>query len=462
MSARLAAAPNLCCDHHGGAGTTAAGLRFGLPTFVCPFFGDQFMWGEMVRRAGVGPAPCPIDDLTDDILVTRLTELQSPEIISKAKWMAKQMAKEDGIRGGVNHFLSSLPRDNMFCDVSLLLGETKLAKVYLKESGLKVSLEVASLLALKQRTSRNLNRRWYGIVKRPLIDLHNLFLHWKRSNRYGSFDLRAHAVMTYALGRVETLAQGCWAGIAGLFHNVLRSPLQIFAKPDKYARSHGAFGCLWGLLVSGFFVIKYCIHGVLVFIDRIVIGVSNGCFHTRYLYFCDPASYYRVHSVASADVFAEVHALAAKGMTRSRKNELFHGLDMAITALRIWKQARPRYPREHWHFQVVKAGDLRELVPCLQDSNNDYNRSMYYPNFKLSTAEVLLLVQGLQEMGDETTLSFSMFCSMLRQTLARRFTEELNTLSSELDSEVQRKPSMAEIFLTTYEVEQLSTTIKGI
>jgi sterol 3beta-glucosyltransferase len=34
-----------CCAvvHHGGAGTTSAGLRYGLPTLVCPFFGDQFM-----------------------------------------------------------------------------------------------------------------------------------------------------------------------------------------------------------------------------------------------------------------------------------------------------------------------------------------------------------------------------------------------------------------------------------
>lgn len=27
--------------HHGGAGTTAIGLRNGLPTIVVPFFGDQ-------------------------------------------------------------------------------------------------------------------------------------------------------------------------------------------------------------------------------------------------------------------------------------------------------------------------------------------------------------------------------------------------------------------------------------
>jgi len=34
--------------HHGGASTTAMGLRCGKPTMVCPFFGDQFFWAEMV------------------------------------------------------------------------------------------------------------------------------------------------------------------------------------------------------------------------------------------------------------------------------------------------------------------------------------------------------------------------------------------------------------------------------
>ena len=34
--------------HHGGAGTTGAGLRAGRPTVVCPFVGDQFFWGRRV------------------------------------------------------------------------------------------------------------------------------------------------------------------------------------------------------------------------------------------------------------------------------------------------------------------------------------------------------------------------------------------------------------------------------
>src|SRR5262249_5130227 len=50
--------------HHGGAGTTAAGLRAGLPTGGVPFFGGQFFWGHGVLGAGAGPEPIPIGTLT--------------------------------------------------------------------------------------------------------------------------------------------------------------------------------------------------------------------------------------------------------------------------------------------------------------------------------------------------------------------------------------------------------------
>ncbi|GMF72078.1 unnamed protein product [Aspergillus oryzae var. brunneus] len=40
--------------HHGGAGTTGASLRAGVPTIVKPFFGDQFFFGTRVEDLGVG------------------------------------------------------------------------------------------------------------------------------------------------------------------------------------------------------------------------------------------------------------------------------------------------------------------------------------------------------------------------------------------------------------------------
>jgi sterol 3beta-glucosyltransferase len=38
--------------HHGGAGTTAAAMRAGIPTMVVPFFGDQFFWADVVSFSG--------------------------------------------------------------------------------------------------------------------------------------------------------------------------------------------------------------------------------------------------------------------------------------------------------------------------------------------------------------------------------------------------------------------------
>jgi UDP:flavonoid glycosyltransferase YjiC (YdhE family) len=45
--------------HHGGAGTTAAGIRAGIPSIIIPFHGDQPFWGRCVAGLGVGPAPIP-------------------------------------------------------------------------------------------------------------------------------------------------------------------------------------------------------------------------------------------------------------------------------------------------------------------------------------------------------------------------------------------------------------------
>jgi sterol 3beta-glucosyltransferase len=47
--------------HHGGAGTTAAGIRAGIPSLLIPFHGDQPFWGRRVAELGVGPEPLPLD-----------------------------------------------------------------------------------------------------------------------------------------------------------------------------------------------------------------------------------------------------------------------------------------------------------------------------------------------------------------------------------------------------------------
>eukprot|EP00955_Chlamydomonas_euryale_P062123 358293-Chlamydomonas_euryale.AAC.1 len=94
-----------CCAvvHHGGAGTTACGLYCGKPTFIVPFFGDQPFWGAACYRAGVGPMPVPIDDLTADRIYEALKTLVMPSCLKAAKQIQMAMRAEDGINNTVDH-----------------------------------------------------------------------------------------------------------------------------------------------------------------------------------------------------------------------------------------------------------------------------------------------------------------------------------------------------------------------
>ncbi|KAK1942154.1 Sterol 3-beta-glucosyltransferase UGT80B1 [Phytophthora citrophthora] len=96
--------------HHGGAGTTAAGLLAGKPTFIVPFFGDQPFWGRAVLDAGVGVEPCPILELSTVKLHSAFEKLGSPELHQRAVELRDLMQKEDGAREAVCCILSQLAR----------------------------------------------------------------------------------------------------------------------------------------------------------------------------------------------------------------------------------------------------------------------------------------------------------------------------------------------------------------
>ncbi|QFG27214.1 glycosyltransferase family 1 protein [Actinomadura sp. WMMB 499] len=84
--------------HHGGAGTTAAGLRAGAPTVVCPFFGDQPYWGERVAALGAGPPPLPFRTLTVPRLAARIrAAVEDPDIADRAEHLGRRIHAEDGL-----------------------------------------------------------------------------------------------------------------------------------------------------------------------------------------------------------------------------------------------------------------------------------------------------------------------------------------------------------------------------
>eukprot|EP00891_Asterochloris_glomerata_P004480 jgi/Astpho2/4480/e_gw1.00067.94.1_t len=99
--------------HHGGAGTTAAGLMAACPTLIIPFFGDQSFWGGAVARRGVGPEPIPIDELTTEKLTEAFDFLKDPSAKKAAQEIAGKIATEDGVAAGVEAFHKHLPLERM-------------------------------------------------------------------------------------------------------------------------------------------------------------------------------------------------------------------------------------------------------------------------------------------------------------------------------------------------------------
>ncbi|CAN1131260.1 Sterol 3-beta-glucosyltransferase UGT80A2 [Linum perenne] len=96
--------------HHGGAGTTAAGLKASCPTTIVPFFGDQPFWGDRVHERGVGPPPIPVEEFSLAKLVHAIKFMLEPQVKEKAVELAKAMENEDGVAGAVTAFFKQLPK----------------------------------------------------------------------------------------------------------------------------------------------------------------------------------------------------------------------------------------------------------------------------------------------------------------------------------------------------------------
>ena len=88
--------------HHGGSGTTAFGLRAGVPSLLVPFVFDQFYWGKRVADMGVGPKPIPFGGLSIERLAEAITIGTSDrEMHQRAAELGRKIQAEDGIGSAV-------------------------------------------------------------------------------------------------------------------------------------------------------------------------------------------------------------------------------------------------------------------------------------------------------------------------------------------------------------------------
>lgn len=94
--------------HHGGAGTTGASLRAGIPTLIRPWFGDQFFWASRVQKLGAG---IRLNSLRSKEVSHALKKATSDRVMKeRAAGVGERIRQEDGVRTAISTIYTYLPR----------------------------------------------------------------------------------------------------------------------------------------------------------------------------------------------------------------------------------------------------------------------------------------------------------------------------------------------------------------
>jgi UDP:flavonoid glycosyltransferase YjiC (YdhE family) len=250
--------------HHGGAGTTSTGLRYGRPTWICPFFGDQFFWGEMMYRRNFGPKPCPVGNLNLMEIVSAFEVLQRESTLRAAEAVGESMAREDGVENAVRAFYQHLPLENMVCEVSLMMAKrndmcqavnndvdsvisvpTELAQVYCVQCGLKMTQENADIL----HSDAGLHMQDHEILPCCYFD--------------------------WSIPKPESATDGVVQGVGGYVHEFLEGVADVVYDPVHGGIQHGLQGAATGLVKGLNTFVDRQIQGGAVLMEKIVDGVSQ-------------------------------------------------------------------------------------------------------------------------------------------------------------------------------------------
>lgn len=88
--------------HHGGAGTTTAGARAGVPQIVLPHLLDQYYWAHRVKELGLGPKAAPVERVTPGLLAACIRQVLDEERFRRAAAaMAERVAPRNGVAAAV-------------------------------------------------------------------------------------------------------------------------------------------------------------------------------------------------------------------------------------------------------------------------------------------------------------------------------------------------------------------------
>ncbi|KAF8754806.1 Glycosyltransferase family 28 N-terminal domain [Rhizoctonia solani] len=304
--------------HHGGAGTTAAGLKCGKPTIIVPFFGDQPWWATQIASRGAGPPPLDHKTLTPEMFASAIRIALSPSSLGAAKQVGKMIMREvrDGAGKGVESFHRHLPLLDMKCDLT----PNRVAVWYSAKYNLRLSAFAAQVLAQSKHLKlkklklyrsreynpyveavdpvtgtlipalRSLNDIGRGIVKVPTRPGRGIAQVTRASARgiqgtlqgaaegvsnmprlYGS-EVREHKKVT---GLGSGIAQGTKGLVLGIYDGVS----DFVTEPTKGLKNDGFYGAVGGLGVGTLNLVAKPVGGALQFVSMPIEGTARSLSH---------------------------------------------------------------------------------------------------------------------------------------------------------------------------------------
>ncbi|KAJ9125420.1 hypothetical protein QFC22_000381 [Naganishia vaughanmartiniae] len=257
--------------HHGGAGTTAIGLRNGLPTVVIPFFGDQPWQGDMVANAGAGPKPIPYKKLNAQNLAEAITIALSPEAKESAARLGQAIRQEASVHGeatAVESFHRHLPLQHMRCDLQpekvaswwstkYALRLNSFAAAVLLKHGLLSESELEPMLRFCSRSRSTSTYRTYPTSIDRTTAIAQLFYKPKKGiiNTFTVWPLGLNAIpefygSTARHPQVDGFRSGLKEGGKSLYYGWADAFTGLVTTPKRGHRKHGTVGVVAGVLAS--------------------------------------------------------------------------------------------------------------------------------------------------------------------------------------------------------------------
>ncbi|KAF8702122.1 Glycosyltransferase family 1 protein, partial [Rhizoctonia solani] len=304
--------------HHGGAGTTAIGLKCGKPTIIVPFFGDQPWWAAQLAQQGAGPEPLDSRNLTSEGFAAAIRAALSPDTIEAAQRISEMINKEarwGQKRSGIISQASTVTQ-HAVGQVNHVLGIFRRLTMLLADRG-EIDMNKLKLHRSREYKTHASATDPISGTALPLLRVVNGFVHGVVKIGSSRPDKGVAKMVTSTVGGVQTVLQGVTEGLTNvpkLYGSEVREtkPVTGFASGIV----EGGKGFVYGLYDGITGLVNETVRG---FKEKGALGAAIGVGTGVLSFYMKPAAgFLQFFSMPMEGGVKDIRTLFTKGISQER------------------------------------------------------------------------------------------------------------------------------------------------